>query len=273
MKKFLLLTFIFLPNTLFAYIPHADFIIEQVAKKHGNGHYEIKLEVTLQKGDRQSLVHETWSIDSGDRLRLIARSDDFYLERLYIGDNYYFKNPNGKTMKAKVSDEFLETWFLERSKSRLRKDILKTQLATREALRWDPTKVKDSAATEKPIRLSRSRGIITYALGVPTPVGQTQLNPGIWIEQDKFVIRKIRFPTLSEVTADEYGDYSKGMLFPKTRLVSWGAQTVPIRVVSVNWKSGKSRVSFESFQKTAKPSKSQESYLSDFVAEFYGKFR
>jgi hypothetical protein len=88
------------------------------------------------------------------------------------------------------------------------------------------------SVNEPYVRLSRTGGVIAYELGKVTdnPSG----NPGAWIEQEAFALRKIKFPTLAEVQADQYQTFANQLRFPRERTIKWGTNyTATARVVSI----------------------------------------
>jgi hypothetical protein len=86
--------------------------------------------------------------------------------------------------------------------------------------------------TEPFVHLARMGGAIAYSYGTPSPVEGTPL-PGLWIEQDQFNIRKVRTPDTSEVFFNDYGTYSKGLVFPKSQVFVFDNHTVNVRVTRV----------------------------------------
>ena len=93
--------------------------------------------------------------------------------------------------------------------------------------------LKDINNNHEPyIRLARSGGTINYAFGKASPIGATTLPAGLWIEQDRFVIRRLRLPSQAEIGAEDFDDFS-GLLYPKNRSVSWDQKTVSLKTVRV----------------------------------------
>jgi hypothetical protein len=264
-----------------AYIPNAGFIFENLAKTRGSGFYDVQLEVTFQADNQQLVVIENWRVEGDGKFRMTATSKELSLDRLYVNDQIYSRE-NGTIAKRSFPKEFLEGWFFNRSSASLKKMVLESGVAPRESLSWDPRAFQNkldkdkSALPQSGVRLSRTRGTVAYAFGKPTPVGELEQSPGLWIEQDKFLVRQIRFNSGSTTVADEYSDYSKNLKFPKTRTVSWKNYTVPIRVISINGINPtpqNSTTGLADFQKTARTSNLKDSPVGEMVQEFYGTFR
>ena len=80
------------------------------------------------------------------------------------------------------------------------------------------------------VRLARSGGTINYAFGSIATGEAAHTHPrGLWIEQDQFVLRKIRFHSGAELSAERYSNYSRGLDYPRKRTLQWENQTVNIQ--------------------------------------------
>ncbi len=82
------------------------------------------------------------------------------------------------------------------------------------------------------LRYSRTGGVINYAVGTPSPVGGPP-QPGLWIEQDQFVVRKVRLPSSALVTADDYNLYARMQWKPKRRTVQWNNSLATLQLARV----------------------------------------
>jgi len=85
----LLITFIFIGISSFAYIPSADFIFSKIVKNAGTGIYQVKQEVTFPTATRNITVTETWWIQSDDLMFMKAEGPLF---------NQYFLYKKGKNI-------------------------------------------------------------------------------------------------------------------------------------------------------------------------------
>jgi hypothetical protein len=99
--------------------------------------------------------------------------------------------------------------------------------------------------------------------------------PGMWIEQDQFVVRKLRLPTQVEMSANNYNQFAKGLSFPKSRTIRWGNHTVTIRTLSV---SARPATVANMLQPTSLDRNMNWEGLralpaKDIVTEFYTRFR
>ena len=57
--------------------------------------------------------------------------------------------------------------------------------------------------------------------------------PGLWIEQDQFVVRKVRLPTQALITTEDYTRHPENLWLPRTRNLSWGPNSLQMHVSSV----------------------------------------
>ncbi|MEQ1877071.1 MAG: hypothetical protein ABL958_10525, partial [Bdellovibrionia bacterium] len=154
----------------------------------------------------------------------------------------------------------------------VREKILPGKILPREQFKKE---IKDYGYVPDPfVRLSRTGGIVTFAIGQPTPIDSPKALPGLWVEQDRFLIRRLRLESQAEISADDYGEFSGGLWFPKIRSVSWGDQTAHLRALKVAGTSlpavVKDRLSPTGLRK--RPD-AKESFSSPVVAEFYKRFR
>jgi hypothetical protein len=183
----------------------------------------------------------------------------------------------GTERAAPLSGDFFEPVFFYRSWDSLAEYLVKEKVLTNKNLARETYKkeVKDFAYVPDPfVRLSRTAGVVTFALGQPTPVDSSKAYPGMWVEQDRFLIRKLRLNSQAEVSADDYSEFNNGMWFPKSRTVSWGEQTVHFRTLKVASTSLppsiKERLSPTGLRKRAD---AKELFTVPVISEFYKRFR
>src|SRR5690606_37658128 len=125
------------------------------------------------------------------------------------------------------------------------------------------------------VRLSRTGGVVNYAFGVPTPPTQELNSPGLWIEQDEFVIRKLRFPNQVEMIADNYSQFSRNLRYPRQRTIRWGNNSVNIRLLNASARPAASANQLlpTSLDKNSVTDGIQSLPASSTVLEFYSRFR
>ena len=265
-----------------AYIPPTRMILSRVAENAGSGTYTIEQEVQMSAGIEPIYLKETWVIENERTLRLTVTGtkdlkDLVRLQYLYVGGQKW-QLKNGKKESSKISEDFLEKYFHFRSSENLISSLQNLKILPQ------PLNIKKSVAKkgeefkyepESFVRLTRAEGGLSYAFGSPTPLEQKELNPGLWIEQDQFIIRKLRLPSLTEVTAENYAPFVRGLNFPKLRTIQWNQNTVTIRLLSVVGKNPGGNQIFQPntldipYTIKALPNVSAQT----LIEEFYTRFR
>jgi len=118
-------------------------------------------------------------------------------------------------------------------------------------------------------------GVIAYAIG--TPASSSHREPGLWVEQGKFLIRKLRLPSQIEVVAEKYERYKKKLWFPKLREVHWDNHKAQIKVYSVssikNNSKNKKKLSTDIFDVSKNPQQVLKLPDDVLIQEFYSRFR
>jgi len=265
-----------------AFVPKAKTIIEKTADNHGKGYYSIQLEVSFRNDLGTQTVTENWVVENGDGMFVEAKGSGFHYAAVYRKKTKYFMDDRGAEKSARLSQDFFEDLFHFRGADSLGSEFVAMGVIPPKALSREHKirTLKDVRyERENFVRLSRAAGVVNYALGRPTPPNSTPL-PGVWIEQDRFHIRRIRFPSATELTADDYNDFSRNLSYPRTRTVTWGQSSVSIRTVKIAainpTNEIKSKLS-PSFLRTRKQTQIQlvatENELSPLIKEFYQRFR
>ncbi len=228
--------FICLSNLALGYIPNSQFIFERITSLHGKGAYSIEDEVTFHDGLENSTVKENWIIVDGGEMRLTAHADALKLTKIYKRGREYWLDLAGSERSDEIPVDFFMSPLLTRSESEEKKIFVKWGIIPAETLKEKkpPTEVKDiKIETEDYVRLGRISGTITYFYGTPSPK-EGPLPPGLWVEQDTFLIRKMRSPSGAEFLGDDFGIYSKSLWFPKTQTFLFDNRVVNLHVTKVS---------------------------------------
>ncbi len=280
--RWIFLITLFLSQMAWAYIPPTRMILSRVSENAGSGAYTLEQEVQMSAGIEPIYLKETWVVENERSLRLTVTGtkelkDLVRLQYVYAGGQRW-QLKNGKREAVKTPEDFVEKYFHFRTSENL--------IASLQALRIlpQPLGVKKISAkkgeefkyeAEPFVRLSRVEGGASYAFGTPTPVEQKELNSGLWVEQDQFTIRKLRFPSQVEVTAENYVPFARGLNFPKLRTIQWNQNTVTIRLLSVTGKNVGGNQALQPstidipFTIKALPNASAQT----LIEEFYTRFR
>ena len=267
-----------------AYIIKSKTILERAGKTRGEGIYALQQEVVFKNDVETISMTENWVVVNGERMYMDAKGNGFHFLHVYNDRNKFLVDEQGVEITLRLSEDFFEPWFHYRSLGTIGAALAKIGVLpagswNRENFTKD-AKGKFTYSPETNVRLGRTQGVIAYAFGKPTPADSTQALPGVWFEQDRFFLRKIRFPSLSEVTADEFAEYPKGLWFPTTRTVAWGENRVNIRVLKIASAPSSSDLADRtnpSFLKTQKAdvlrTQVGTSGLAPIIREFYSRFR
>lgn len=255
-----------------AALPKASLILQRTSENAGNGIYQIDQEVQFPNGQDTLILRETWMIENENNMKLIVTG----VKELKDQVAFSIQISNGvRTQGAgpkRITDDFIERYFHFRSAENLAASLAHLKIVPNNVLRSkSPKNIKDiDFQPESFVRLTRSGGVITYAFGPPaTPERET---PGFWIEQDQFVIRKFRLPSEIEVIADRYSNYSRGLMFPRTRVVRWGNNQITIQTVSVSAKSKDAMAKF-GLKSAPKMEALSNQQAASVIEEFYKRFR
>ena len=261
----------------FSYIPRVSTVLEKTTSNNGTGVYQIEQEVIFSAGTGEPLViKETWLVENDSNMRLIVTAGRELKDRLkwvidYNSGARAMITPQGRVAK-KTSPDFIEKWFHFRKPESLGNAIEASGILPSSSInRRIQRSGKDFIyPTDENVRLARIGGTVSYAYGKPSPIEGSPF-AGLWIEQDMFVIRKIRLPSGAEVSADNYSAFSKGLNFPLNRTVRWENNAIQIQTLSVSNTSVKSINSpLETSQLIELPSDLPEKLIID---EFYLRFR
>lgn len=242
-KLTILVSFLFLINfnQVHAYLPPAKMILQRMVENSGSGVYKIEQDLEFETQAEPITVKETWIIDGENQMRLMVAGQGQYANNIIINNLYVngtkWTNENGTKKTQKISSDFFQKYFHARSLESLASFLQLEKIIDAGAFYKKPApKRSQDFKYEAPqnLRLARSNGVINYYFGVPTAENQNQMNSGLWVEQDLFVLRKIRLNSGAEITADNYTNYAKNLHYPKSIQVKWEDYQVNIRVNQVS---------------------------------------
>jgi len=275
MKKLILMISL-LPLLAYAYIPSADFIFSKVVQNSGKGVYQIKQELSFQARDRAVTVTETWWVQSENSMFLKVEGPLFTQYYLYKNGKKYFFNSDGKFVSSSLPKDFYENLFFYRASQSLKESLISKKIIPVQIFKKRPV-IKNSKepaplVNEPYLKLSRFKGSVTFLMG---QAAQNEQSPGLWVEQDRFLIKKVRFPSQAEVSADTYSELSRGLIYPKTQTVSWDKESVMIelsRADAIN--KGTEYLEESNFSKLANQNRPlPQDLTAGVVADFYKRFR
>ena len=225
---------IFFSQFSFSYIPDYKMIMSRVAENHGHGFYKIVQDVVFPAEPEPLIIEETWIVGGEHDMTVTLKGKGILSNKVsgtivYESQRKIYKDSSIKT--ARLPEDFIEPLFQFRFSKNMKPKLVTMKVAPAESLKDRPPfhgEKTDAFPVQSFVRLSRSGGVVTYAIGKPTPSNQTDENPGLWIEQDRFHIRKLRTESNATVTASGYSSYPRKMFFPQTRQYSWDNHTVQV---------------------------------------------
>ena len=245
----------------FAYIPPLKMILSRTAENSGNGIYSNELEIIFSDGSHEASTKELWTIENDRTLKVhvIGLKDlkGLNLNYLYLsGQRWARKNNNKESIK--ISDDFIEKWHHFRNSDLLYKSLLAHGFLNDE---------------DSNLKLSRIQGVVAYSIS--DHKNNDPLAPRFWIEQDFFLIRKLRLSSGAEVSMDNYKSYSKGLHYPKERTLKWGNNSILIKTVTVNARPGGQGNLFspQSLETNNQSDVLLNHPLKSQIEEFYTRFR
>lgn len=273
MKLVLSVLVIFASSFAFAYIPRGLLILEKTTDNNGSGAYQIEQEVQFPNNQDVLILKETWLVENENTLRVTVTGTKDLKDQIQFSISYTGGTRSGFDGGSKITTDFIERYFHFRKSENFANALIQLKIVPGTFMNKKPVRTTKEVehSPENYVRLSRNGGAVTYALGTPTPAGQSSENPGFWIEQDNFVLKKFRLPSQVEVSADKYSIFSRGLHFPRTRTVQWNSNQVTIQTLSV---TGKGK---DVFAQTTKPQTNLNGLkgqaAQSLVEEFYKRFR
>lgn len=260
-------------STAHAYIPSSRTIAIRTAKNNGKGAYAIEQDVQFRAGSDSVTLRESWVVQDGDDMKVtVTGPNNTRFETVYRAGKKTGPDSSGAVKTAAIPSEFIERFTHARTSNELLQSFVKAGVVPpsflQERPRFNPN-AKNPHSAEPLVRLGRSNGVLTWIFGTPTPVDSSKLLPAAWIEQDAFSLRRLRFPSEAELNANQYVVQAGNFVYPKERIVTWGGNTVAIRMLSVK------ALPAGAAQSALNASDSKATRLPDQanVREFYSRFR
>lgn len=242
----------------FAAIPSLSFVLQKSAATTGRQILQIEQDVIFKIGPEEAVVSETWLIEGDRNLKLLATGKGLYKQNVHLQAVYNNKLKTSLFQKNKqtvgITTDFFQKYLFIRS-----------------------AKSFEGYLSELGIpaihRLSRADGRPVFALGEPSSIELS--NPQIWIDQDDFVIRKIRLPSLTEVEFSQIHSVDKNTSIAKLQVVKWGPYQVIIKIKSITAKPGLNISTFtpQSLDQNSEIFFANKTPLTDVIEQFYQRYR
>lgn len=265
-----------------AYIPSSQTILARTAENNGSIIYAIEQEVAFSGAGEPLILRETWTVDNENSARLEVRGvrdleNHIQFTYIYSGDNRYSMGAEGSEVKP-LGPEFIERYHFYRSSEALTRMLIRAQILPPEALRERTRRRENGRTRYSPqdfLRLSRSGGVVTYTFGRPSSA--QNLEPSLWVEQDQFLIRRLRLLDGVEVEYSDHGSYARGLRLARSRSIRWNGHQANIQVVRVST-LGRSAATTRQLSPNSLESPKQLTGLEGHpleskIQEFYSRFR
>ena len=183
------LIFILLLWTLevWAYIPQPEMVLSRLERNQGRGWYHVTQKVYFLETSRFTesfQLIENW-YKGPDQAYVHITSPEYPQLKIYFLYNNKFKkwkNSHQKTITHQ--GYYIESYFFQKP----------------------PTWLDQISA----LKLGRALGVVNYVF--------SQGDRILWVEQDEFIPRKIRFSPLIVLDVHDYHSFSRGLWFPKRRV-------------------------------------------------------
>jgi hypothetical protein len=248
-----------------AYVPKLSTILGKMASiTGGNKAFILKRTVTLK--DENVVANETWYIGHADLMKLEADGTNpdgsaWKFEILYKGGKRTTATVEGKTQNFPLSPEFYEPLLHYRSARALQSRLLGMQII--------PNHTSTDVSSPAFMNLDRYKGAVSYVLGAQDSKNTLQ-PPRLWVEQDSFLIRKLRMGSQIEVEFDAFKDFEEGKIKQaELQTLFWKSSTVIVQNTSTQLTEQKKIEPFLKMQKDGKALLPQNANLK----EFYSRFR
>lgn len=260
-----------------AAIPPSAMILQRLSENAGNGSYTIEQELQFNTGAEPLTVKETWNVDSDKSLRVTAvaskeNKELLKIQVLYLNGQRWILR-EGRRESAPYPRDFFERLMFSRTPEEATQTLAQWKILPHpQATKKKPAKkAADVDHDPEPfMRLARTGGVIAWNFG-PGSASSSDIQPGLWVEQDAFVIRKVRLPSNAEMTAENYTAYTRGLFMPKDRTIRWGNQSVAIHLLSVNGKSKPNTMNALDSEWRVQGLQGQPALTT--IEEFYTRFR
>lgn len=268
---FLCLHICFYSPLAFAYIPPTRVILEKTVENAGTASYQIEKEVRFSNSEIPTLK-ETWYVENDRTMRLtvtpiMPTPPGAVLPKLtvlYINGIKHMMS-GGSKETSKISDEMAEKLFHFRRTESFIQYLNQLHILN--------SSLSSPQGNLELSRLNRSQGVVTFGIGRAGEEGRKGVSPYVWIEQDTFTLKRIRFSENTEMTANNYQAFPKGLNYPMVVNINWTDQKVRINTLSVSMIKKFQPTIFQSAQLEDSRLFQQNLSRWNAVIEFYKRFR
>jgi len=245
-------------STGWTFVLPLDFVVKKSVGKTGRTSISIDQEVTFKIGKDTLKTQENWLIEGDRNLKVSANGLEPYKENVKVNSLFNSKQKTqvlGKTKsQTPVGNDFYQRLMFIRSADSFMQYI------------------RELGISEK-TRLSKAEGRICIAIGEASD-GDSK-SPQIWIDQDDFLIRKIRMPSGTEINLSDYVKVTDDFWIAKTQTIKWAGATATIKVKNFSVKNAATIAQFypQNFDQPTELAFNEASSIAQVVEDFYKRFR
>lgn len=246
------------PSVGWTFVLPLEFVVKKTVAKTGRTSISIDQEVTFKVGKDSLKTQENWLIEGDRNLKVSAAGLEPYKENVKVNSLFNTKQKTqvaGKTkVQTSIGHDFYQRLMFIRSSDSFMQYL------------------RELGISEK-TRLSKTDGRVCIAIGEPSQ-GENK-SPQIWIDQDDFLIRKIRMPSGTEISFSDYVNVKDEFWIAKTQVIKWAGATATVKVKSYSVKNAASLQQFfpQSFDTPTELAFNESSSLAQVVEDFYKRFR
>jgi hypothetical protein len=252
-------------------------IIDKWIENNTTGPIYFEQEVAINSGDMSTSLKETWYVENDAIMAVLVQGEKNLKDKLQFVIQYNGKRRTSSIPFFKMSEgtgvDFFEPLFFIKSTQKLIPFIITTGIIGSElqdSHNFQRQKELFVHTPEPFVRLGRTGGSVSYVLSGVTGV-ETKI-PGIWIEQDQFLLRKIRNKKDTEMNIEKWGSYSRGWKLPKERTYVWGEKSAQAKILDVRVPQG----NIKNLVLKAQEIRSSEFEIApekSLIEDFYLRFR
>lgn len=241
----------------FAYIPTLDFILNKSTSTTGRQIISIDQDVIFKIGSEEAVIQENWLIEGDKNLKLTAKGAGFFKAGIDLHFLYNGKVKTSIVGKNKIattlSSDFFQKYLFIRSTEAFKGHLKELGILNQ-------------------TRLSRADGRVCYAIGEPS--GEKR-NPQIWIDQDEFIIRKLRLPSEVDIELSDATQVTKDLVVAKSQLINWAGTQVIIKIKNISVKPSANLSNFypQNLDHPSELTFANKSQLTEAIDQFYKRFR
>lgn len=254
-----------------AYLLEYSTIMSRTSDNHGNGGYQVQQTIQWNIDGAPAEVLETWTVINESKMHLRVEGlgrlrNQVQGEIVYDTQKKTFKSADGQITSSKLPATFSPHFYHYRSSRWMRERMVSLKMAPPQSLQNRPplsATDKQNYVPQDFISLQRIGGTITYGIGDKT-------NPSLFIEQDQFVITRVRFSPEITVTSGEYASYPGSFHYPKSLDYKWNNRTATAKVRKVTYLGRSPKNESVQFSNAAPPLTIPD---ENVIRDFYSMFR